>query len=125
MKRILAVYMAALLLTSLAACGNSSQAETYEIQTVTEGQKESAEGINAAESEGVSADADVSTENASDETNPSDDNAMSHSDVLVAYFSATGTTKGVAEKVAAVTGGDLYDVYWILLSRNTALKGLL
>jgi len=33
-----------------------------------------------------------------------------HSDVLVAYFSATGTTKGVAEKIAAVTGGDLYEI---------------
>ena len=33
-----------------------------------------------------------------------------HSNVLVAYFSATGTTKGVAEKIAAVTGGDLYEI---------------
>lgn len=36
--------------------------------------------------------------------------SASHSDVLVAYFSATGTTKGVAEKIAAVTGGDLYEI---------------
>ena len=33
-----------------------------------------------------------------------------HSDVLVVYFSATGTTKGVAEKIASVTGGDLYEI---------------
>ena len=33
-----------------------------------------------------------------------------HSDVLVAYFSATGTTKGVAERIASVTGGDLYQI---------------
>ena len=33
-----------------------------------------------------------------------------HSDILVAYFSATGTTKGVAEKIAAITGGDLYEI---------------
>lgn len=36
--------------------------------------------------------------------------SAAHSDVLVAYFSATGTTKGVAEKIAAVTGGDLYEI---------------
>ena len=36
--------------------------------------------------------------------------SASHSDVLVAYFSATGTTKSVAEKIAAVTGGDLYEI---------------
>ena len=31
-------------------------------------------------------------------------------DVLVVYFSATGTTKGVAEKIAAVTGGDIFEI---------------
>lgn len=29
---------------------------------------------------------------------------------LVAYFSATGTTKALAEKIAKVTGGDLYEI---------------
>ena len=29
---------------------------------------------------------------------------------LVAYFSATGTTKGVAEKLASAVGGDLYEI---------------
>ena len=29
---------------------------------------------------------------------------------LVIYFSATGTTKGVAEKIAAVTGADTYEI---------------
>ena len=29
---------------------------------------------------------------------------------LVIYFSATGTTKGVAEKIAAATDGDLYEI---------------
>jgi len=38
------------------------------------------------------------------------ENTKSHSDVLVAYFSATGTTKGVAEKIASITGGDLYEI---------------
>lgn len=30
--------------------------------------------------------------------------------VLVAYFSATGTTEGVAKKIAEVTGGELYKI---------------
>ena len=38
------------------------------------------------------------------------ENTAPHSDVQVAYFSATGTTKGVAEKIAAITGGDLYEI---------------
>ena len=38
------------------------------------------------------------------------EDTSAHSDVLVAYFSATGTTKGVAEKIAAITSGDLYEI---------------
>ncbi len=33
-----------------------------------------------------------------------------HSGVLVVYFSATGTTRGVAERIAALTGGDLAEI---------------
>ena len=33
-----------------------------------------------------------------------------YSSVLVVYFSATGTTRGVAERIAALTGGDLQEI---------------
>ena len=33
-----------------------------------------------------------------------------HCDTLVVFFSCTGTTKGVAEKLAGVTGADLYEI---------------
>ena len=36
--------------------------------------------------------------------------ALAESDALVVYFSATGTTRGVAEKLAGVTGADLYEI---------------
>ena len=42
--------------------------------------------------------------------NTSAEDTTDHSEVLVAYFSATGTTRGVAEKIAAITGGDLYEI---------------
>ena len=35
---------------------------------------------------------------------------MTSKKVLVAYFSATGTTKRLAEKIAGVTGGDLFEI---------------
>ena len=44
----------------------------------------------------------------SDEVN--EENEMSTNEILVAYFSATGTTKGVAEKIAELTGADLYEI---------------
>ena len=36
--------------------------------------------------------------------------SVPHSSVLVVYFSATGTTRGVAERIAALTGGDLAEI---------------
>ena len=36
--------------------------------------------------------------------------AASHSRILVVYFSATGTTKGVAEKLAEGLSADLYEI---------------
>ena len=35
---------------------------------------------------------------------------VDQSDTLVVYFSCTGTTRGVAEKLANVTGADLYEI---------------
>ena len=37
-------------------------------------------------------------------------NTTANKNVLVAYFSATGTTKKVAEKLAKAIGGDLYEI---------------
>ena len=44
------------------------------------------------------------------ENNNEQDTASSSSKTLVVYFSATGTTKGVAQKIASATGGDLYEI---------------
>ena len=134
MKKILSIILAAFLLTSLAGCGNHSQADSKETQTVTEGQKESAESTSPAEPETMQEETaqeeTAQTETAQEETTQAETEtaaeatsseaakepvsntpaAAAHSDILVAYFSATGTTKGVAEKIASVTGGDLYEI---------------
>ena len=39
-----------------------------------------------------------------------EDNNMKTNNILVAYFSATGTTKRVAEKIAELTSADLYEI---------------
>ena len=47
------------------------------------------------------------------ESEPADEqgeNVAAGSNVIVVYFSATGTTKGVAEKIAEITGGDTYEI---------------
>ena len=82
MKKIIALLIAVLLVLGLTACGGGA---------------ESAEE-NAAET----------TESSSEET--AAEEPQTDTGVLVVYFSATGTTKGVAEKIASVTGADLYEI---------------
>lgn len=83
MKKIIALLIAVLLVFGLTACGGGA---------------ESAEE-NAAE---------TAAESSSEETTAEE--PQTDSGVLVVYFSATGTTKGVAEKIASVTGADLYEI---------------
>ena len=113
MKRILSVFLATLMFTMLAACGSSAKAETTSTQAVTEAQTAAAqitaaETIAAAQTQAAETTAAAQTQAA--QTTAAAAASAAHSDVLVAFFSATGTTKGVAERIASVTGGDLYEI---------------
>ena len=101
MKKIKTLFTALMVFTmvlSLTACGGTNSNGTANKQE-NEAQNTSEETADTAASNTDSADESTSAEDTSD-----------HADILVAYFSATGTTKGVAERIAAVTGGDLYEI---------------
>ena len=94
-RKAAALASAFCLCIGLSACGSSagetgtsdneiSQSETSEVQNQTTSESEDSETV------------DSITEN--------------ESDTLVVVFSATGTTKGVAEKIAAIEGADLYEI---------------
>lgn len=53
---------------------------------------------------------EVDAENDVNSEAPEQNGAVSGKDTLVVVFSATGTTKGVAEKIAAITDADLYEI---------------
>ncbi len=99
MKKIFSIILAALLLAALAACGNAPEAG------MNGDAADAGQPTGSAETESPAA----SPEAASEAPEPAD-GAAAHSDVLVAYFSATGNTKRVAETIASVTGGDLYEI---------------
>ena len=112
MKKMISIIAAAALAFTLTACGGSSQAatDTHDTQAAenstpaaVEEQKETVEAAEQTEAQPEAAQ-ETAAEPASEEP------AAAHSDVLVAYFSAIGTTKGVAERIASVTGGDLYEI---------------
>ena len=83
MKKIIALLIAVLLVLGLTACGGGA---------------ESTEESSA----------EPAAESSAEET--AEEEPQTGKDVLVVYFSATGTTKGVAEKIASVTGADLYEI---------------
>ena len=114
-KRILSAITVALLITALTACGSSPQTETTAAPAETGSTAAAVTGAPAEPSKDSSAAEPESAEETSNVTETAAPEGESpalkaHSDVLVAFFSATGTTKGVAEKIAAVTGGDLYEI---------------
>lgn len=92
--------MALLLLLSFTACGSStSNISEAGSQTASDEESETKQAEDSAAPE-------ESSKTISGET----DVPESHSDVLIAYFSVTGTTKGVAEQIASLTGGDIYEI---------------
>ena len=96
MKKIISMLLiSAFTVLGLVGCAEvSSDKETVNAPTTE---------ISVAETSGVT-----------DEIETSDikDTVDEHSDtkMLVIYFSATGTTKVIAEKIASVTGADLYEI---------------
>ncbi|MBR2294862.1 MAG: flavodoxin [Clostridiales bacterium] len=89
MKRIISVLILATMLLGLSACAPSGD-DTPE---------------SAPQTTGTSKVSDTS------EDTPSTETEEEVSDrILVCYFSATGNTEGVAQKIASVSGGELYEI---------------
>ena len=122
MKKKLTVIAAVLLALGLTACGNNAnQASNNSVQNV---QAESSQETKTSSetktlndikektdqtstSSSVSTTPAVSSESASSKEA---DSTKKSNETLVVYFSATGTTKGIAEKIAGITGADTYEI---------------
>lgn len=116
MKKTIAILLSLVMIFGLAACGNSAsrteRSSTKEnSMESTASMEESVEGSNTDvehpdDSEVQSENTDVS-ESQTEETDAPD---AQESKVLVAYFSATNTTKGVAEHIANGLNADIYEI---------------
>lgn len=104
-RKLLPMLLSMILILGMTACGASGQPKTdseAKSETVTE-KEETEETKASAKQAGETEDSEIETDNASVQTE-------NGSDVLVVVFSATGTTKGVAEKIASIEGADLYEI---------------
>lgn len=100
MKKIITLLLSLLMIMSLLACGNSSSSSSQAEQSST---KNNYVEINTDETENT----DV------DETQPEQTESTKEeqgSTILVAYFSATNTTEGVAKHIANGLNADLYEI---------------
>ena len=111
MKKFAALLLTFAMAVSLAACaGNNEPVETSTSDTESSISEES----TALESSEVASksESEPATDNQTEETESpaGTDTASAGSQVLVAYFSATGTTEGVAENIASGLDADLYEI---------------
>jgi flavodoxin len=88
MKKRISILFTILLILCLSACSAGKKTES---------------------ADGSSVDGSDHSQDDNTDSSASQD-AETEGKVLVVYFSATGTTKGVAEKIAKLTGADLYEI---------------
>ena len=100
MKRIIALLTVIVFMMTFVACSsNSSDNMTASNENETSVQ------TDATKENPTVSEKDTET----DSETPAEDSTVD-SNTLVVYFSATGTTKGVAEQIAAGTGADTYEI---------------
>ncbi len=105
MKKYMTILLSVILVLSLVACGSKSEEDTNQNKQAQEITSEESTTDTTAT---VADESETTTEETSQEQ--TSEEPQTGKDVLVVYFSATGTTKGVAEKIAAITDADLYEI---------------
>ena len=115
MKRKISALAAVLLAFGLAACGNNAaQATNDTTQTIqAESAKETDTSNNPEETQQAvtnEAASNTNDEIVGDISSEVTESPEENGGTLVVYFSATGTTEGVAEKIAGITGADTYEI---------------
>ena len=111
MKKVITVLISLLMILSLAACGNSAsqtgQPSTEEKPAAgTANSEEPVENSTDAENTATSEGQTNEPENPENPDIPEEQGTK----VLVAYFSATNTTQGIAEHIANGLNADIYEI---------------
>lgn len=96
MKKILAICLSLILMISMVACATSG----------TGSQKNDSKNTDVTQNDNK----DDKQENSNSGDSDNNYNKVSQGKTLVAYYSATGSTKKAAQYIASATGGDLFEL---------------
>ena len=112
MKKIAMILLAVLMTLSLAACTSSNEptgndSNTGSSQNVMDNSQTEDNSMTPAETESENK---QSSETSDDDSAFEPGSESKDSKILVAYFSATNNTEGVAQKLADGLGADLYEI---------------
>lgn len=99
--KVISLLLAAMFVFALSACGASGEA------TKTTDSQVSSTSVETRE---ASIPAETPAEAGTEETSGADSENTESTKILVAYFSATGNTRPIAETIADLTGGDLFEI---------------
>lgn len=108
MKKILSIICVCSMLFVTTACSSQGSAPDTGTSVLASSQETSKAAQQTEHLQNDSENTSV-TKKAGDETDDAGTEKVG-SDILVAYFSATGTTKTLAGYISEVTGGDLYEI---------------
>lgn len=108
MKKVITVSISLLMILSLAACGKAAS-QTGQPSTEEKPAASIVKSEEPAENSTDAEDTDTSEGQTNESENP-DILEEQGTKVLVAYFSATNTTKGVAEHIANGLNADIYEI---------------
>ena len=117
MKKLLLSIIAGMCMLGFTACGNadtsssvptetSKQTETALQETQAQQTEQSPEVTEAEQSDEEKA----VPEQTEEQSQNADTDASTGADTIVVYFSATGTTKGVADRIASVPNADVFEL---------------
>ena len=109
MKKSISVLAAIILAFGLASCGKNEGQETNDAAYTVQ-EESSQESVAVKNTEEQADDAVTGEPDSNTVDKMAEDTSSKGSDVLIVYFSATGTTKGIAEKIAGITGADTYEI---------------
>ncbi|WP_314724574.1 flavodoxin [Enterocloster bolteae] len=111
MKKTIAILLSLAMIFSLAACGNSAgQPEQSSTEDSSVVETRPVETSDDAEEESSTTQDNESVNSTESQPTESEELEEQGTRILVAYFSATNTTEGVAEHIANGLSADLYEI---------------